>query len=202
MDALFVFTRFPQAGCTKTRLIPALGERGAADLQKQMTEYLLDRLTVATHPSLSMQVHFAGGTTAQMEAWIGSRFQLVPQAGGDLGDRLIAAFKQGFTSGLSKIIIIGSDCPSLEKEKISEAIALLDTHDAVIGPATDGGYYLIGLNQQRPFLFENIPWSTQQVLEKTKAIATHHRLSVALLDTLSDIDMPEDLPLWYALQSV
>jgi len=149
-----------------------------------------------------MQVHFAGGTTAQMEAWIGSRFQLVPQAGGDLGDRLIAAFKQGFTSGLSKIIIIGSDCPSLEKEKISEAIALLDTHDAVIGPATDGGYYLIGLNQQRPFLFENIPWSTQQVLEKTKAIATHHRLSVALLDTLSDIDMPEDLPLWYALQSV
>ena len=201
MDALFVFTRFPQAGCTKTRLIPALGKRGAADLQKQMTEYLLDRLTVATHPNLSMQVQFTGGTVAQMEDWIGSRHQLVPQADGDLGDRLTAAFKRGFTQGLSKIVIIGSDCPSLEKKTILEAITLLDTHDVVLGPAADGGYYLIGLSEPQAFLFQNIPWSTEQVLGTTKAIAAKHSLSVALLDTRSDIDRPEDLPLWYALHS-
>ncbi len=136
-----------------------------------------------------------------MKRWIGSQFLLVPQSEGSLGDRLTAAFKQGFASSIGKIVIIGSDCPSLEKEKVLKAIALLDTHDVVLGPATDGGYYLIGLNQHRPFLFENIPWSTKHVFEKTKAIATHHRLSIALLDTLSDIDMPEDLPLWYALKS-
>ncbi len=201
MNALFVFTRFPQAGRTKTRLIPALGESGAADLQRQMTEYLLSRLAIATHPSLPLQVHFTGGTTQQMKSWIGSRFRLVPQAEGSLGDRLVTAFQQGFTSGLRKIIIIGSDCPSLEKEKILKAITLLDAHDVVIGPAVDGGYYLIGLTQPCAFLFENIPWSTEQVLTKTQAIAAEHALSVALLNTLSDIDTPADLPLWYALRS-
>ena len=201
MDALFVFTRFPQAGCTKTRLIPALGKRGAADLQKQMTEYLLNRLTVATHPNLPIQVHFTGGTIAQMEAWIGSQFRLVPQAEGDLGDRLITAFKCGFSQGLSKIVIIGSDCPSLERKTILEAMTLLDTHDVVLGPAADGGYYLVGLSEPQTFLFQNIPWSTEQVLETTKAIAAKHSLPVALLDMRSDIDVPEDLPLWYALHS-
>ena len=202
MDALFIFTRFPQAGCTKTRLIPALGEQGAADLQRQMTEYLLSQLVrISIHRSLSLQVHFTGGTIEQMERWVGKRFLLVTQAQGSLGDRLIAAFQQGFDSGFNKIIVIGSDCPEIGKENIAAAIALLETHDVVLGPAVDGGYYLIGLNQPCPYLFENVPWGTQRVLAVTEAIALKYNLSIALLETLSDIDMPEDLPIWHALKS-
>lgn len=203
-DGLFVFTRFPQPGCTKTRLIPALGDRGAADLQQQMTEHLLSRFQQFSERSLSLQIHFAGGTTEQMSDWLSPKFPtvqtLIPQQSGSLGDRLVAALRQGFQGGLSKIIVVGSDCPQLDNQKILAALRLLDTHDVALGPALDGGYYLIGLSQFYPFLFENIPWSTERVLMETEAIATHHNLSTARLNPLSDIDRPEDLPLWYELK--
>lgn len=200
-NGLFVFTRFPQPGRTKTRLIPALGDRGAADVQRQMTEHLLERFQDFSRRSLSLQIHFTGGTLAQMSGWLGSKFptvqQLISQRQGSLGERLVAALDHGFSSGLRKIIVVGSDCPQLDSQKIVEALTLLDAHDVVLGPALDGGYYLIGLNRLCPFLFENIPWSTERVLAETEAIALHHALSIARLSPLSDIDRPEDLPLWY-----
>lgn len=203
-NGLFVFTRFPQPGRTKTRLIPALGDRGAADLQQQMTEHLLERFQGFSEGSLSLQIHFAGGTSAQMSSWLSPKFstiqQLIPQRQGSLGERLVAALEHGFSSGLSKIIVVGSDCPQLDSQKIVEALTLLEAHDVVLGPALDGGYYLIGLNRLYPFLFKNIPWSTERVLAETEAIATHHALSTAHLAPLSDIDRPEDLPLWYDLK--
>ena len=205
-DGLFVFTRFPQPGCTKTRLIPALGEQGAADMQRQMTEHLMSRFQGRCQNSsfeqaaLSVQVHFAGGTAEQMSSWLGESFTFVLQREGDLGERLTGALQQGFTSGLNRIAVIGSDCPELELQQVTQALQLLNRYDAVLGPALDGGYYLIALKQPLPFLFENIPWSTKRVFEKTKAIAASHNLSIALLKPLSDIDEPEDLPLWYALQ--
>lgn len=212
---LFLFTRFPQPGHTKTRLIPAVGAVGAADLQRQMTEYLLGCFQDICLQQLSqremaialtLQVHFTGGTTAQMLSWLGKQqtselaYSLVPQCKGDLGARLTFALDRGFTSGLNQIVVVGSDCPSVNQAKIRQTLTLLRSHDVVIGPAIDGGYYLIGLNRPCPFLFENIPWSTDRVLETTRAIAAHHNLSVALLSPLSDIDCPEDLPLWYDLK--
>ncbi|MGB3298745.1 MAG: TIGR04282 family arsenosugar biosynthesis glycosyltransferase [Phormidesmis sp.] len=216
---LFVFTRFPQPGHTKTRLIPAVGAVGAANLQRQMTEHLLNRFQnfcwqtsfqaepADQSPALALQVHFTGGTTAQMLSWLGNQqtselaYSLVPQCSGDLGERLSFALDRGFAKGLTPIVVVGSDCPSVDSAKITQALALLGSHDVVIGPATDGGYYLIGLNRPCPFLFEAIPWSTEQVLETTRAIAGHHNLSIALLSPLSDIDSPEDLPLWYSLKN-
>ena len=202
---LFLFTRFPQPGQTKTRLIATLGAAGAAAVQRQMTEHLLNRFqALYLTQSLALQVHFTGGSAQQMLGWLTNECSRVPrlvrQCEGDLGDRLTFALQQGFASGLHQIVVVGSDCPSLDAEKIVQALTLLKSHDVVLGPAVDGGYYLIGLSQPYPYLFKNIPWSTDQVLEKTRAIAAHNGLSVALLSPLSDVDRPEDLPLWYALK--
>ena len=196
---LFLFTRFPQPGRTKTRLIPALGAVGAADLQRQMTEYLLRRFQkICQARPLTLEVHFAGGSKAQMRRWLGDTAVLMPQCQGDLGERLTFALQQGFAGGLQQILVVGSDCPDITEAQIKQALTALETHDVVLGPAVDGGYYLIGLNHLHAPLFKDIPWSTAQVLERTRAIAHQSDLSVALLTPLSDIDRPEDLPLWNA----
>lgn len=191
---LFVFTRFPTPGKTKTRLIPALGEQGAANLQKQMTEHILSQLQ--TLQQLTIQVHFTGGTASDMGNWLGNTLTVIRQSDGDLGARLIDALQQGFNAGLQRIVIVGSDCPQLGTAHITEAFTRLQTHDVVIGPATDGGYYLIGLNILQTALFEDIPWGGDRVFAVTKAIAHQQNLSIALLTALSDIDRPEDLHLW------
>ncbi len=202
VDGLFVFTRFPQPGRTKTRLIPALGAVGAADLQRQMTEHLLKRFQrFCPQRQLALEVHFAGGSCEQMAGWLGDSTVLTPQCEGELGERLTFALRRGFTAGLERIVVVGSDCPDVSEVQIAQALALLKSYDVVLGPAVDGGYYLIGLNSFCPTLFEDIPWSTERVLETTQAIAHRCGLSVALLTPLSDIDRPEDLPLWHNLKS-
>lgn len=145
-----------------------------------------------------LEVHFAGGSIAQMRHWLGDAVVLKPQGEGNLGDRLLFSLQQGFATGLQQIIIIGSDCPDIAEAQIAQALTLLESHDVVLGPAVDGGYYLIGLNRLYVPLFENIPWGTAQVLERTRAIAHQSGLSLAQLNPLSDIDRPEDLPLWKA----
>lgn len=198
-DGLFVFTRFPIANQTKTRLIPSLGAQGAADLQKQMTEHLLCQFQCLQQ--LTLQVHFAGGTAQDMRAWLGNELPLIHQSAGELGERLVFALQQGFAAGLQRIVIVGSDCPALEAAHITEAFSLLQAHDVVIGPATDGGYYLIGLSELHAPLFEDIPWGSDRVFEVTQVIAQQQHLSVARLATLSDIDRPEDLPLWHQVMA-
>jgi rSAM/selenodomain-associated transferase 1 len=194
---LILVTRFPQPGRTKTRLIPALGAAGAAQLQRSMTELLVARLqTVCDRASLALEVHFADGSLTQMRNWLGDDMTLKPQGTGNLGERLQAAFQQGFHEGRQPILMVGSDCPDLGEGHITQALSALHHHDVVIGPAHDGGYYLIGLKQPHSSLFENISWGQSCVLKETIAIAASQELSVALLDPLCDIDRPEDLPLW------
>ncbi len=194
---LLVFTRLPVPGKTKTRLIPSLGTHGAANLQKQMTEHLLTQFQ--NLQQLTLQVHFAGGTAQDMRSWLGNELTFIAQSEGDLGVRLASALRQGFTAGLQRIVIVGSDCPTLGEAQIIEAFLHLQSHDVVIGPATDGGYYLIGLNQLHAALFENIPWGSDRVFTITQEIAHRQNLSVALLSPLSDIDRPEDVPLWHQI---
>jgi len=190
-------TRFPEPGRTKTRLIPALGAEGAAQLQRQMTQYLLTRLRQVCHRhQVTLEIHFTGGTLAQMLDWLGHQILLKPQCDGDLGQRLGYIFEQGFATGLNRILVIGSDCPGIGDGEVSQALTQLETHDLVLGPAEDGGYYLIGLRTPQPQLFEAISWGQSCVLQETIAIATAHRLSLSLLRPLPDIDRPEDLKLW------
>lgn len=198
-SGLFMMTRFPQPGQTKTRLIPALGPEGAAALQRQMTEHLLSRFRPFCHThALILEVHFTGGTRTQMLDWLGGQISFQQQCRGDLGQKLSHAFEQGFAAGLQRILIVGSDCPGIKEEHILQALAQLKTHDVVLGPAEDGGYYLIGLKAPQPNLFEAISWGQSCVLQQTLAIAACNGLTVSRLSLLPDIDRPEDLFLWAA----
>ncbi len=191
MQYLIVFTRYPEPGKTKTRLIPALGEVGAAKLQRQMTEYTLSLVKTISH--LSTEVRFAGGNVQLMRDWLGSELIYQAQGEGELGVRMARSLSSALQSGATQVIIIGTDCPSLNAEILTTAFHQLQQHDLVLGPAMDGGYYLIGLQRLIPELFINIDWGTAQVLAQTVKIAQDLNLSIFYLPHLADIDRPEDL---------
>ncbi|MBW4468595.1 MAG: TIGR04283 family arsenosugar biosynthesis glycosyltransferase [Pegethrix bostrychoides GSE-TBD4-15B] len=209
---LLLFTRYPEPGMAKTRLIPALGAAGAADLHRQMVEQTLaeiQRLQIQSlelEAQLSVEIWFASrGNSAeeaaqtqnQMRNWLGDWcYRAQPQA--DLGTRLSVANQAAFDAGMQQVITVGSDCPGLRAELMQQAFELLEQHDLVLGPAQDGGYYLIGLRRCCPELFCNITWSSEWVLQQTVEIATRLRLSTAYLPTLADVDRPEDLAVWQA----
>ena len=192
-DRLIIMTKYPELGKTKTRLIPALGSQGAADLHRQF-----GLNTVAVGYEFDPEIRYAGGNADLMRDWLGD-FQFAKQGDGDLGDRMSRAFADGFAEGhmggCDRIVMIGTDCPGINAALIQTAFAMLFTTDLVLGPATDGGYYLIGLRSFYPQLFKTIVWSTETVLSETLTIANQHQISYGLLPMLSDIDRPEDLAL-------
>ncbi|MEM9483490.1 MAG: TIGR04282 family arsenosugar biosynthesis glycosyltransferase [Cyanobacteria bacterium P01_F01_bin.116] len=191
-SCLMLFTRYPEAGNTKTRLIPHLGAVKAAELQRWMTASMV-REMAALGPEIDRQIHFSGGCRSQMQDWLGRQFTYLPQVAGSLGHRLHQAFLENFCAGKAAVIAIGSDCPGLSLRHFEQALGRLKTHDVVLGPAADGGYYLIGLRQPQAQLFETIPWGTGEVFERTVAIANRLNLSIATLEQLRDVDRPEDL---------
>ena len=189
-----LLTRYPEAGKTKTRLIPHLGAQRAALLQRRMTEYLVSELRPPQQDSpWALEVHFAGGSVGEMRRWLGTELTYRAQPGGDLGDRLQQTFAQGFRQQRERIVVIGSDCPAITASHVEQAFQALQRHQVVLGPAQDGGYYLVGLSGPCDPLFQNIAWSTPQVFEQTMAIVTRLQLSLATLEPLPDIDRPEDL---------
>jgi len=209
---LIVFTRYPQPGKAKTRLIPALGAAGAAALQRQMTELTLSQVQSAInqHP-FAVEIWFAGTRSPEagspeidrilMQDWLGNHWVYQPQGSGDLGAKLSQAFEAAFADGMERVVTIGTDCPELDASILIQAFQALEDHDLVLGPATDGGYYLIGLRQFVPALFAEIAWSTAAVLQQTINIAEQLGLSIAYLNSLTDIDRPEDLPVWQSVQT-
>ena len=199
---LIIFTRYPEAGSTKTRMIPQLGAAGAAELQRQMTRHIVSSVTefAGLHPT-PLEVRFEGGNKNLMTAWLGAGFDYSPQGKGDIGLRMGRAFGDGFGGGYNTVVIIGSDIPDITGDIIHKAFEGLKKHDLVLGPAGDGGYYLIGMHktafiQANPRLFNGINWGTDGVLSQTLDVAEELRLSYILLDTLNDVDRPEDLAVW------
>ena len=196
-ETLIIFSRYPQPGKTKTRMIPALGEKGAADLQREMTEHTLKTATrLALSRKIAIEIHFAGGDTKLMSQWLGEELYYVLQAAGDLGDKMRSAFEGAFDSGSQRIVIIGIDCPDLNSTILNQAFDALQQQDLVLGPAEDGGYYLIGLSHRVTQLFQNIDWGTDQVFEQTVKLAQQQQLDVHYLPFLADVDRPEDLSIW------
>ena len=195
---LIVFTRYPTPGQVKTRLIPVLGEKGAAQLYAEMTEHTLARIGPSEDQpsSPAITLCYTGGDANQMADWLGSDCDYQPQGDGDLGQRLCRAFERAFDRGVRRVVVIGTDCPGINAPIITKAFEALRSHDVVLGPAADGGYYLIGLSQWAPDLFVEIPWGTSQVFEATVCKAKHQSLKIAPLEMLSDVDRPEDLPVW------
>ena len=194
---LIIFTRYPEPGKTKTRLIPALGDVGAAHLQKQMTEHtMLQVQELQKTIAVSVEVRFAGGNLQLMQTWLGCDVIYQPQSEGDLGERMMRSLLASSQSGAEQVIIIGTDCPGVNNQILATALEQLHTCDLVLGPAIDGGYYLIGLQQPIPELFSNIPWGTDQVFSQTVDIAQKLNLATVYLSPLADVDRPEDLLIW------
>ncbi|MBF2027495.1 MAG: TIGR04282 family arsenosugar biosynthesis glycosyltransferase [Oscillatoriales cyanobacterium C42_A2020_001] len=195
---LIVFTRYPEPGNAKTRLIPALGEEGAAMLSRQMTEHTLRQVrSLQQQLSIAVEIRFAGGTIERMQQWLGQDWTYTPQGEGDLGDRLTRSLQTAFAGGIQQAIVIGTDCPELDSQQLREAFQALEQSPLVLGPANDGGYYLIGMNRFIPELFANIAWSTSTVLQQTLEIAKTLKIAIAQLPMLSDVDYPEDLAVWF-----
>lgn len=194
MNSLILFTRYPEPGKVKTRLVSVLGAEGAANLQRQMTENTLKQIeALQNNLPFSLEIHFAGEREELMQAWLGDNFVYYQQQGDDLGERMLSAFAGAFTKGISRVVLIGTDCPDLDREILFQAFQLLQQSEVVLGPAVDGGYYLIGLNRIIPALFSNISWGTGEVLVETQQIAQSLNLQISYLPQLHDIDVPEDL---------
>ena len=205
-ERLIVFTRFPEPGKTKTRLIPALGAKGAARLQRQMTEHIIaTAATLSSRPGLTIEVCHEGGNNGLMQEWLGPQFSYRPQKPGDLGRRMTHAFEAAFRDSQAAAVIVGSDIPEISADTIQQAFEGLQNNDLVLGPARDGGYYLIGMKNTLPFethfrLFDDISWGTDRVLIQTLQMARDSGLRFTLLEPLGDVDRPADLHIWQAVQ--
>lgn len=196
---LILFTRFPEPGQTKTRLIPALGPKGAADLQRRLTEGTLSEAQrLARRMPLSVEVRCAGASRERMQQWLGREPLYRRQEGDGLGERMHTALGDALGEGARGAVLVGSDIPGISANVLSRAFETLTRRDVVLGPARDGGYYLVGLRRPAPGLFRGIYWGTDDVLRQTLRAVRRLGLSHALLDELDDMDTPEDLERWDA----
>lgn len=190
-------TRLPREGRNKTRLIPALGAAGAMHFHNRLARHAIGRASsfCMAAKERHLRVCIEGGTPIEAKTWLGDdSLDCHEQAPGDLGTRMETAARQAFAEGAKKVIIIGTDCPSIDESALTAAEKALDADPLVYIPALDGGYVLIGMSQLIPEVFENIPWGGEEVLEKSLTAASLAGKKVTLLDPLPDVDLPEDLP--------
>ncbi|XP_064632014.1 uncharacterized protein LOC135490645 isoform X2 [Lineus longissimus] len=207
-EAVYIFTRYPEPGKCKTRLVPMLGEKGAARVQMLMTEHILGQVLELKNakPDLHVVVYFSGTNEKTMHYWIDRKYAnhkllLKPQRGDDLGEKLMNACLDSFHSGVERLIIVGCDIPGINHGILEDAFSMLkwDDCDLVIGPAEDGGYYLLGTNRRIGVntiesLFKGIEWGTSKVFEQQVEAAEFLGMKAAKLDqTLRDVDTPEDI---------
>ncbi len=194
---LIIFTRYPLPGKTKTRMIPALGEKGAANLQKQMTQHTIKTARqLQSFLSVSLEIRYTDGNQALMQKWLGDNLNYQPQVAGDLGKKMHMAAVEAFATGKQRIVMIGIDCPDLTTHILKTAFSHLKSHDLVLGKAKDGGYYLIGFNRLIPQIWQDISWGSSQVFAQTVAKIKHLGIKASYLKELNDIDRPEDLIIW------
>jgi uncharacterized protein len=198
-NCLIVFTRCPEPGRCKTRLIPALGADGAAAVHEALVEHTMAWIGSAADEGIAVEVRYTGDNLERLRLLGGAAVRKVrfePQQGEDLGCRLANAFEFAIQRESSKVAIIGTDCPELNLSLVKAAFAQLDKSDLVLGPASDGGYYLIALRKPARKLFQRIPWGGPTVLQETLRKAKDLNMTFELLPTLADIDRPEDLFSW------
>lgn len=186
-NLLLIFTRNPELGKAKTRLAKTIGDKAALTIYK----HLLNHTKKVTENLPCHKAVYYSVKVRENDIWEPNMYQKHQQFGVDLGKRMQNAFQNSFYEGYKKVIIIGSDLIDLSEKIIEEAFIKLETNDVVIGPAEDGGYYLLGMKNLQPDIFENKDWGTSSVRKDTlldlKNKKTH------LLEELNDIDVYEDL---------
>ncbi|GCC51913.1 glycosyltransferase [Chryseotalea sanaruensis] len=188
-NLLLIFYRNPKLGKVKTRLASTLGNEKALSIYLKLAAHTLN----ITEGLKADKVVFYSDTVENQDHWLNEKFKKAPQAGKDLGERMLNAFQYGFDQGYNHICIIGTDCLELNTSIIESAFEALDQQDVVIGPAKDGGYYLLGMKKAHSDFFSNKNWSTQTVMHDTLLDTLHLKASVHLLPLLSDVDVEEDL---------
>ena len=187
--AIIIFVRNPELGKVKTRLAWEIGDEKTLEVYRELLQHTHD---ITCDLECDKFVYYADSIT-ENDLWENSLYEKKLQEGDKLGDRMMLAFCDLFQEGYSKLVIIGSDCPELSTSNIDEAFERLEHNDVVIGPSSDGGYYLLGLKHLIPELFKNKNWSTNTVLADTIKNMVALKMECSFLPELSDIDTGEDL---------
>lgn len=196
--ALILFVRLPRAGVVKTRLAANLGDELANKFYRLCAERIL-RESRHVSGNIRRYVFCADKNNKdKVQRWVGREFHIRGQRNGDLGTRMYDAFASVFSSGAETAILVGTDIPDLSAHIIETGYRALETHDVVIGPTYDGGYYLLGTNAVHRELFAEMPWSTERVLGKTFDVLVQQGFSYRLLPRLIDVDTETDLKRWCA----
>jgi len=195
---LQMFTKAPQAGLVKTRLIADIGEQAACDVYLELLQKTL-RL-VADHAA-DTELYCAPDDQHEFFQRCIARYglRLCLQQGAELGERMLCALQQGLTTH-QKVVLVGADCPLLSEQYLDQAFAALDQVDVVLGPAEDGGFVLIACKVSHPQMFAGVRWGESSVLERTLLALDQQGLSYRLLATLWDVDRIEDLQRWRAMR--
>lgn len=189
---LLVFVKEPRPGMVKTRLATSLGAERAAAVYRCLADALVRQTAPAAGEYTRVFCFAPSDATAAMQAWLPGE-SLLAQHGDDLGARMANAFAEAFRRGARRVAIVGTDAPGVGRALVAEALRSLDDHDVAIGPARDGGYYLLALHQPRPELFQGIAWSTSAVFTSTLERAAVLGLGVRILDVQADVDTIDDL---------
>ena len=187
-DAVIIFVRNPELGKVKTRLAATVGDEQALDIYCRLLKHTMQQASEVAADKFV----FYHQEIAANDIWNVNGFYKKLQAGESLGDKMKAAFDEIFKLGYKNIMVIGSDCLQLNSTIINAGFSLLDEHDTVIGPAKDGGYYLLGMKKNYGFLFDNKTWSTESVFDESMKDMQQHHLSTGLLPVLTDVDTEAD----------
>ncbi len=192
-STVIVFIKAPVRGQVKSRLAASLGDERTLELYKLFVADIIETAKAAGFP-LTICVYPPDAVTA-VTSWLGTDSRVHPQQGEDLGERMENAFARTFAAGIERAVLVGSDILDISPQLLREALASLDANDFVIGPAVDGGYYLVGFRRRTflPRLFHNIPWGTGTVFDETMAVVREAGLTVHLLRPWHDIDTIDDL---------
>lgn len=183
---LLIFVKNPMPGTVKTRIAYTVGNERAVAVYRHLLAYTQQ----ITRMLPWKRVVYYGDFINTTDGW--SEYQKFQQTGADLGERMLNAFAEQFAAGARRIVIIGSDCLQIKPDHLKQAFRALDTVDVVLGPATDGGYYLLGMKQLHPFLFQDKLWSQPTLLTQTLNNLNQNNLSCTLLEELTDIDEWDD----------
>lgn len=190
MPVLLIFTKNLIKGTVKTRIAKDVGDEMALQIYKLLLAHTRDLVA-----DLAVKKYvFYNRFIPKKDEWNPNVFEKRLQVTGDLGTKMSAAFQKTFEQGYEKVVIIGSDCADLQQQHVQIAFEALTTHDFVIGPAQDGGYYLLGMKAFYPSLFQNKQWSTANVLATTIQNIVELKKSYYLLPELSDVDFYQDVP--------
>lgn len=189
-EALIIFLRYPELGRSKTRLAATVGDKNSLKVYQE----LLNHTNLITKNLNADKFLFYDKSSGNKMPWGDEIYFTAYQKGSDLGGRMQDAFTQIFSKGYERVLIVGSDCYELTQRDIENSFQALKTKDAVIGPAKDGGYYLLGLTKMIPQLFSDIAWSTNQVYRTTVNVLENLQISYHVGIILSDIDTIDDLP--------